>query len=78
MNTSVTFDTRAEAVYRLIIEAIDASDENTSAEFDVDAIADEVLDTDGDGRWGMSDDYVDTDGYEDTEAFWATVARHHR
>lgn len=78
MNITQIHTTRDEAVTRLIVEAIDASGEATSAEYDIEAIADAVLDTDDRGRWGMSDDYVDADGYGDAEAFWAVVEHHAR
>lgn len=76
MNITTTFTTRDEAVTRLIVEAIDASGEVTADQYDIDAIADAVLDTDDRGRWGMAAGYVDEDGYGDAEAFWAVVARH--
>ena len=79
-----TFATKAEAVYRLIVEPIEATGEATADEFDVDAIAAEVLDTDERGQWGYADAYDslqrDEDGTADvgasdaaTEAFWDVV-----
>ena len=78
-----TFATKAEAVSRLIVEPIEAG-EATADEFDIDAIAAEVLDTDERGQWGYADAYDslqrDEDGTADvgasdaaTEAFWDVV-----
>ena len=78
-----TFATKAEAVYRLIVEPIEAG-EAQAEEFDIDAIAAEVLDTDERGQWGYADAYDslqrDEDGTADvgasdaaTEAFWDLV-----
>lgn len=78
-----TFATKAEAVYRLIVEPIEAG-EAKAEEFDIDAIAAEVLDTDERGQWGYADAYDslqrDEDGTADvgasdaaTEAFWDLV-----
>ena len=78
-----TFATKAEAVSRLIVEPIEAG-EAKAEEFDIDAIAAEVLDTDERGQWGYADAYDslqrDEDGTADvgasdaaTEAFWDLV-----
>jgi hypothetical protein len=65
MNT--TFTTRNEAIDS-IIETIEAGDA-TRDEFDIDAIADDVITTTGEGvdyRFHVTDD----------DAFWASVERH--
>lgn len=64
-----SYTTRDEAIQREIVAAIEANgtDVAVADEFDVDAIADEVLDTDGQGRW-----YVAVDDDE----FWRAVERH--
>jgi hypothetical protein len=66
MNT--TFTTRTEAIDS-IIETIEAGDA-TRDEFDIDAIADDVIETIGEGvdyRFHVTDD---------DNAFWASVERH--
>ncbi|PFG21253.1 hypothetical protein [Serinibacter salmoneus] len=67
---SANYATRKEAIEREIIAAIEGTGEVADArvEFDIDAIADEVL-----------SDYLP--GYEvmaNTEGFWAAVERHAR
>ena len=66
--TNATYTTRDEAIEREIIDPIEASGEVTDAraEFDIDAIADEVL-----------GDY--SEGYAcrvDDDRFWAAVEAH--
>ena len=75
------YSTRTEAIEQIIIAAIEAGGEvpDASAEYDIDAIAEEVIsgylvETDEDGT-----EHVTTGGYEqvgDAEDFWAAVARH--
>ncbi|WP_172121165.1 hypothetical protein [Actinomyces faecalis] len=63
------YTTRNEAIDREIIPAIEAG-EASASEYDIDAIADEVLYTTGEGagyRYQVTDD---------TDAFWAAVQRH--
>ena len=69
-----TFD---EAVFREIIEPIESTGEATQDDFDIDAIAEEVIqyqqEFDSQGR-----ERVDEAGYflaVDTETFWKTVER---
>lgn len=60
-----TYTTRDEAIYREIIEAIEAGDA-TREEYDIDAIADRVL-----------GDYEDGFALKVEESeFWDTVAAH--
>ena len=62
-----TYSTRTEAIQREIVEPIEAGDAN-AAEFDIDAIADQVI-----------GDY--SDGFTllvDTDEFWEIVAEHAR
>lgn len=65
--TNKTYSTRDEAIEREIVDAIEAGVViDARAEYDIDAIADEVL-----------GDY--DDGYAcmvDHDAFWASVAAH--
>ena len=61
-----TYTTRDEAITREIVTAIEAGGVATRDEYDIDAIADEVL-----------GDY--TEGYAlkvDADEFWTVVARH--
>lgn len=84
---------RDEAVYRLVAEPIAAGDGVTdaAAEYDIDAIADEVLiwddaydaernayllDYQG-WRYAPAFDHLHDD-YEGDDAFWDCVARHER
>lgn len=62
------YATRDEAIQRQIIDAIEATGEATRAEFDIDAIAAEVL---GDYSEGYAQQV-------DTDEFWQIVARHAR
>lgn len=65
-----SYTTRGEAIQREIVEPIEASGEITDArvEFDVDAIADEVL---GDHEQGYA-------CLVDVDEFWRIVERHER
>ena len=70
MTDRTRYSSRDEAIQRAIIDPIEASGEvrDASAEFDIDAIADEVL-----------GDYAD--GYApkvDLDEFWRIVERHAR
>ena len=61
-----SYATRDEAITREIVEALGAD----AADYDIDAIADEVLDTEGEGtayRYIMAGD---------VDEFWAAVERH--
>lgn len=66
----VTFTSRTEAIQRVIIDPIEASGEVADArvEFDIDAIAAEVL---GDHEQGYA-------SLVDVDEFWRTVKRHAR
>jgi len=68
MDTTV-YTSYRDAIEHEIVGAIEANgtDVAVADEFDVDAIADEVLDTDGQGRW-----YVAVDD----EEFWRAVEKH--
>lgn len=76
MNT--TFSTRNEAIESLIIDAINSGDAN-AADYDIEAIADEVIEqhadeddngtTHGDVWYSQRDDV-------DADAFWTIVADH--
>lgn len=77
MNITRVHGSKTEATYHLITQAIEAG-EATAQEYDIEAIADVVLDRDERGRWGFAADYVDEDGLEGTEAFWDVVADHQR
>ena len=61
-----TYATRQEAIDREITDSIDAGDAH-SEDYDLDAIADEVIDRDEDGRYYVKADF---------DAFWAAVAKH--
>jgi hypothetical protein len=63
-----TYSTRDEAIEREIVVPIEATGVATRDEYDIDAIADEVLGGAGDG-YALT---VDTDG------FWAAVEKHAR
>ena len=67
----ITYATRDEAVEREIVEVLNAGHGSTAA-FDIDAIADEVLTTTGEGGYYRYVLAVDEDTY------WAAVARHAR
>lgn len=77
MNITRVHERKTEATYHLIIQAIEAG-EATAQEYDIEAIADVVLDRDEHGRWGFADDYVDENGQGGAEAFWDVVADHQR
>ncbi|EKF22969.1 hypothetical protein C731_2972 [Mycolicibacterium hassiacum DSM 44199] len=63
--------TRAEAIQREIIEPIEAAgpDVARAEDYDIEAIADAVLDTDERGRWHLA---------VDSDEFWRVVERHQR
>lgn len=66
---TATYTTRTEAIDREIVEPIEAGDA-TAAGFDIEAIADQVLTTTGEGvdyRWTLRDDI-------DEDTFWGIVA----
>ena len=65
MPTTIGYVTRDEAIERCIVGPVEAGDA-TADEYDVDAIADEVLSY-RDGHYYAT---------EDTAKFWETVARH--
>ncbi|MGO5255110.1 hypothetical protein ACWJWM_19975 [Clostridioides difficile] len=66
-----SYTTRDEAILRQIIEPIESGDASRD-EYDIDAIAAEVLDTIGEGT-----EYRWTQTADDAE-FWAAVERHRR
>ena len=65
---TTTYSTRDEAIQREIIDAIEANRTATADEYDVDAIAAEVL-------GGYEDGYA---CQVDEDEFWAVVERHER
>lgn len=66
--TKTTYSTRYEAIEREIVEPLKVGViPNARAEFDIDAIADEVLGDHEDGYACMVDD----------DSFWEIVAAHH-
>ena len=75
---STIYSTRDEAIEREIVVAIEATGEATRDEFDIDAIADEVLIwEDGAGTAHP----LNHQGYrvtDDTDFFWAVAQKHAR
>ncbi|UYG15744.1 hypothetical protein BRM3_08810 [Brachybacterium huguangmaarense] len=61
-----TFTTKQDAIEQLILPALEVPGVSTVADYDVDAIADEVL---GDYEQGYAQQV-------DTDAFWEIVAKH--
>lgn len=70
-----TYTTRSEAVLREVIEPIEATGEASRDEYDIEAIADEVLEYDP--AFG----HIQDAGYSlkfDVDDFWDVVRRHER
>ena len=65
-----TYSTRDEAIEREIVTAIEAGDA-TRSEFDIDAIADEVIE-----QVISETGQVTYQVTDDTDDFWAAVERH--
>ena len=64
------YSTRNEAIEREIVTAIEAGDA-TRNEFDIDAIADEIIE-----QVTTETGQVTYQVTDDTDAFWAAVERH--
>lgn len=61
-----TFSTRSDAIEQLILPALEVPGVSTADDYDVDAIADEVL---GEHAQGYAQQV-------DTDTFWTIVERH--
>lgn len=76
------YETRDEAVYREVVGPIEATGvvENAYEQYDVDAIADEVvaLYIGYGGGHGVYQDTRPSYAVDETVDFWAVVARHER